>query len=474
MSVKKNYFYITLYNFLLLGLPLITLPYLSRVLKPEGIGEYSYVLNVVNFCCLFILLGIPNYGNRSTAFAKDDPKKLCGQFFEIYSIQAIQFLVVFIVFGALIFFLDFSNRMLWFVMSIAVFAEVLDIRWFVFGLEKFKKVILLQSIIKILTIFFIFLLVKDTADLIIYASIVCIGKLFINLCFWLSAKNYLKPVAVKSLELKKHYREILLLFIPVLAYGIYKMMDKIMLGLMAGYAETGFYSNSEKIISIPITLIIGLGTVMLPRISSLMSQNRVEESQSYALLSIKFVCMFSCACIFGLIAVSNLLSDVLFGAEFAKCGMIIKVLSIIILPIGLSSVIRTQHLIPAKKDKIYVTSTIIGAVLNFITNLCLIPILGAIGATIGTIIAEFSVLIYQLVFVREFVKMITSTYRYFLIGAVMMVCVMAFDIIVVNKIVTLALQVVFGAVIFSSLTLVSLALTNDPLWQIIRSHFKKN
>lgn len=199
----------------------------------------------------------------------------------------------------------------------------------------------------------------------------------------------------------KHLKKVLILFIPVLAYSIYRIMDKTMIGGLASVSELGFYESAEKVINIPIGILAALGTVMLPH----MSKNTKEKNFKQQIINnFHMSFFFMVPMTIFLMIISNSFSSLYFGEAFSKSGVIITLLSITIIFGTITNIIRTNYLIPQNEDDTYVKSTIFGAIVNLILNLIFIKALGAFGACIGTIAAEFSVMLYQIIKTRNIIN----------------------------------------------------------------------
>ena len=245
-----------------------------------------------------------------------------------------------------------------------------------------------------------------------------------------------------------------MLFLPVIISSIYKLMDKIMLGSMNEITELGFYENAEKIINVPITIITAIGIVMLPRMSSLLSKNKVEESKSYIYKTMIFVMFFSTGAAFGMASIAKVCCVIFYGGHFARSGIIMIYLAVTIIFIGCGNVIRTQYIIPNKMDNIYIISAAIGAVVNFIINFILIPILGAVGAAIGTIVAEFLVLAYQMFHTRHvfnYKDYVKKEIVFCILGVLMLGVILILPSFS-NRYLELILSVFIGFVVYSILS----------------------
>ena len=282
-----------------------------------------------------------------------------------------------------------------------VLSSVFDINWFFFGIEKFKLTITRNTLIKVLSLILIFLFVKQREDVWIYTLILAGSTLFSNIVLFSFLKKYVKFVGIKKEDVVKHIKPCFTLFLPVIAVSIYNVISKIILGSLSEISEVGYYENAVKIIQVPLSIVTALGTVMLPRTSNLISKNKDVLVKNTLSKSMTFVMFLVMPMVFGLLAIGKDFSIIFFGSEFLKTGYILKILVIDIIFISWGNVIRTQYLIPKEKDKEYTISAILGAIVNVITNLILVPKFASIGATIGNVFAEFSVVLFQSWAVRK-------------------------------------------------------------------------
>lgn len=466
MSVKKNFIYSILYQIFVIIMPLITTPYIARVIGPEGVGIQAYTFSVANYFVLFAMLGINNYGNRSIAMVRDDKVKLSKTFWEIYSLQVAMSLFMVILYWLYVVFIANELKTFLLIQMIYIIAACIDINWLFFGLEQFKLTVMRNAVIKLISVLSIFIFVKSSEDLFIYLFILALGNLISQLVLWKYINKYITYTRVSFKGIVKHIKPILILFIPVIAISIYKIMDKVMLASMSNLTQVGFYENSEKIINIPLGVIIALGTVMLPRMSNLQSSGNEEKSKKYIALSIEFVMFMAFGSIFGLIGVTPVLIPIFLDSKFIECIDIVALLSISILFLGWANVIRTQYLIPKKKDKIYITSTILGACTNLVVNLLLITKLGAIGAAIGTVFAEGVVAIYQTIMIRkelDILNYIQKTIYYIIPGIVMCTSVRLIGKNLGVSLLTGIIQIVVGGFIYVLLSCIYMIITKNEL-----------
>lgn len=447
---NKNFIYNVLYQAFIYIFPLITIPYISRKLGVDNIGIYSYTYSIVNCLMLFSMLGINNYGNREISKSRDDKSKMSKLFFSIYGLQLLCGSILFLLY--LIYIILFChNYKIIFICQIVNFISVFfDINWFYFGLEQFKLTIRRNILIKLISTVFIFLLVKNENDLIVYTIIMGTANLLSQLYLFLKLKNFIEFKKVHFSDMKKHLKSCIILFIPVLAYSVYRIMDKTMIGLLSSVTQLGYYENAEKIINIPIAVITALGTVMLPRMSYLL-ENKSDDVEKTISQSLKLSMLLAMNMFFGILLIAKDGSIIIFGKDFANSGFIMQLLSVTIVVSAWASVFRTQYLIPKSKDNIYVVTTIIGAILNFILNLIFIPMYGAVGACIGTIVAELFLCVSQSFCLRK----IFPYSRYFILlfkelvkALIIYVIAYSITVSVSNIYVKLVLQVIIYSVIF--------------------------
>ena len=453
---KKNFIYNIVYQILVMIIPLVVSPYLSRKLGATGVGIYSYTYSVVYYFMHLTLLGVVNYGNRTIAKVRDDKKKLSKSFWSIYCLQLIMGTLMLSLYLLYIFVFDVKYKLIGFIQSLFILSAMLDINWFFFGMEEFKKTITRNTIIKISNAILIFLLVKEPGDVwkytLIMGSMTCLSQFIL----WNYLRRYVVFVKVSFDDIKKHIKPNLVLFIPVIAISIYKMMDKIMLGVFSGVTEVGFYENAEKIVNIPLTLITALGTVMLPRVSNLSAKGDLKRIKEYILKSEQFVMFMSIAMCFGLICIGYKFAPLFFGKEFQKSGILIMLLSITLPFLSFANVLRTQYLIPNEKDKIYIKSVFLGALLNLIMNLIFIPFYGSIGACFGTIAAEFSVMFYQSMSCRKELPIgiyVRNIIPFFIKAFIMLMVIYPLNFLNIHHAFIVIFQMALGAMIYSLLNL---------------------
>lgn len=455
-NVKINFAYNSIYQILLMITPLITSPYVSRTLGSEGIGVYTYTYSIANCFALVGMLGVTNYGNRTIAAVQQEREKRSKHFWNILTLQVITTLIVLVFYLIYVFKIcPVEYKAVSCIQILTVLCSLCDINWYFFGVEKFKLTVTRNIIIKILNIVLIFWLVHNKNDTVIYTLIITSSLFLSNLSVWPFLKKEVDFVKPDLGEVKSHLKEMVVLFIPVIAITLYKRMDKIMLGSLTTMSQTGFYENAEKIISIPNSLIAALGTVMLPRISNLLANGERDSVNKYIMQSMEFVCFMACALMFGIAGIAPEFAPWFLGEEFTDVGRLIIAISPTILFISWANVIRTQYLIPLHYDKVYIISVWFGAVINLIINMLLIPNWGAMGAIIGTVIAEAVVMIYQTLRVRNELpirRYIKNSICYIVAGIIMFILVRVVGACSSGGLKTILLEIFVGVIVYLSIS----------------------
>lgn len=451
MSVRKNFIYNVAYQLLTLIIPLITSPYLSRVLGSDGLGTYSYTYSVAQYFVLFAMLGVNNYGNRSVAVVRDDPLSLRRVFWGIWFLQAFLSavsLVLYVLYSLLV----SDSAVYAFVWVPYVLSAALDVNWLFFGLERFKVTVMRNFAVKLATFALTFLMVRGEAALHNYLVLMSMSLLISVAVLWPFVFKEVGFFVPKFREVKRHVKPNFVLFIPVIAISFYTVLDKVMLGQMAGMSETGVFENSLKVAQIPFTLISALGTVMLPHAANLLSRGRDVDAMGFMGPSMWFAMLLSFAFTFGLIAVTPEFVPVFFGDGFDACSVVMPVIVLEMPFMAWANVIRTQWLIPKGEDRAYVVSVIAGAAVNIVVNLVLISRFGALGAGIGTLSAEVAVCVVQTIAVAGDLplrKWATEAVPELAVGAAMLAVVRVVAPALPDGALGLVLEIVIGAAFFT-------------------------
>lgn len=422
-SVKKNFIFQIAYQVVILVIPLIIAPYLTRTLGSNALDDYEFTYSIAYYFVLVAMLGISRHGQRIIAARREDKQALGKAFWSLYLVHAafsVVAILAFVVFTA-VFGGDYKT--IYLIQTLFVASALFDVTWLFYGLENFKSVVIRNFIIKIVECVLIFCLVKTTSDLWVYtlimASSLCLGQLVMLP----QAIGFVKPVKFGWVDVKEHFKPLFVLFIAVVASTLYTVFDKTLLGIMLpNENNVAYYEFSNKIISVPKTVISVICTVMFPRVCAAVARGDDKSVRKYVNYSLQFTCFLGLGAIFGLLGIANLFAVLYYGESFAVCGDVIIALSPNIFIIELGNIVRTQYMVPNKMDIHLSVSYIINAVFNLVLSIALIPVLGIYGAVIGTLAAEICGLIFQMILCRKFLPVkdvIITMIPYALFGAVM-------------------------------------------------------
>lgn len=450
-NVAKNYIYNLAYQIIAIIIPLITTPYLSRVLGAENIGIYSYTLSIATYFILFGSLGVAMYGQREIAYIQNDKNKRSKVFYEIFLMRFIALCISMLIFY-FSFCLNGQYNTYYKILILEIIANVIDISWYFQGLEEFKKTVIRNMIVKSISVICIFIFVKATNDLNKYFIIYVLSTFLGNLSLWFYLPRFVDKINFRELKINKHIKPAILLFIPQIATQIYTVLDKTMIGtIINDKAEVGYYEQAQKIIKLLMTIATSLGTVMLPRIAATFASGDKKKVKNYMNKSFAFIMMLAFPLMFGIISVSHKFVPIFYGEGYDKVAPLLCIISPIIVLIGLSNVTGTQYLLPTKQQNKYTISVVIGAIVNFIFNLILIKKYASLGASIATVIAELAVTTTQFILIRNEIKIIDVirlTYKYVISSVVMFVVSAFVGFFITNNVFSIAVQIVSSIFIY--------------------------
>ena len=457
-KVVKNYLYNLSYQLLLIILPIITTPYVSRVLGAKGVGTYSYTNSITQYFILLGCIGLNLYGQREIAYYQNDIKKRNRTFFELLFLRFITLTISIIIF----YFTKVSHSKYSYIFIIQVLdiiSSIFDISWFFQVIEDFQKTVLRNFVVRIICVSLIFIFVKSPNDLQLYVLCYSGTLLLGNLSLWLYMPKYVSKSDIKNINIKRHIQPAVMLFLPQIATTIYTLLDKTMIGFITNdTSEVAYYEQSQTIIKTVMTIITSLGTAMMPRIANLFKNEKHDEIRIYMQNSIKFVLVLAIPFTFGIMAIAKGFVPWFFGSGYEKVVPNMGIIAPIIIFIGMSTVTGTQYLLPLGRQKEYTLSVVIGCIVNVCLNALLISFFKSIGAAIATFLAELIILLIQLYFVRkEFdLKIIFLQFvKYLIFGLIMYGSVKLVSNITGISIVNTFVEIVVGGIIYILLLVVS-------------------
>lgn len=479
-SVKKNLILQTIYQLLNTCLPLITSPYLARVLGARQQGVFSYTLSISNYFTFIALLGVVNYGTRTIAACGEDKKRRSSAFWNIYAFQVIMSSISIVAYIIYIIRFCGKNCLIAVIQGFYIVGSLIDINWLYFGVEKFDITVKRSFVVRILSVLCILLLVKGQSDLWIYTVIMVGSTIVSNIILFKYLPAIIDIKAAKYLnytQIISHIKPNLVLFVPLLAMSVYRTMDKTMLGLLSSYEETGYYYNTDKVINIPIGIINGVGTVMLPRMTSLIESGKSEESDKVFNISIEMIVLISVAMACGIAAISKEFTPIFFGKGFEPCINLICMLAPVMVIKALSQTSRMQYLIPNHLENIFLQSVCAGMITNLIANALLIGKYGAIGAVIGTLAAEIVTCIWQYYRMQKYIfclKTLLKSLIYVFFGGIMYCIVRVITMFGLSGVICLFIEVAVGGSVYLALCLTYWKISKSTMLSIIHSSRKNN
>ena len=452
-SLKKNFGYQMIYRILTVVTPLITSPYLARALGVEALGKYSASQAFIKYFVLFAMLGIENYGNRTIAKVQDDKNARSKAFWNIYTIQFVAACGSIMVFVVLVYSIIAPElQLIYMLHGLWLIDSLLNINWFFWGCECFKLTVTKKFFIKILSVISILLFVKRPEDLWIYVAIMGLSMVLAEGTLWFYLPKYVTHYQVKWVEVSDNIKPILQLFIPVLAISVFHIMDKTMLNMLSDDVNSGYYYNADKLINIPLQLITGMSAVMMPRVANTLQTEGKKKVIELLSKSAELTLFLTCSIAFGIGAISDSFIPFFFGKGYEPCVMLIKVFVPVLIIKALSDFIRTQYLIPTGRDRIYTFAVLGGAASNVFANYFMILQFGALGAVIGTLIAELIVLLIQVCGIRNEFSLraiVGNNFIYLIFGVTMFAIVtMLSKYIPTGGIIKVGLLIIVGGTLY--------------------------
>jgi len=472
--IRRNFTFNVIYQLLVVLTPLITIPYISRILGASNMGKFSFAYTIAFYFIIFGYLGFQQYAQRAIAEVRNDRVEQSKIFWQIIIIRLIPVTLSLICLFTLYVTDVFGeyNRLI-LIFSIIVGSTAFDINFFFHGKENFFVVMILNLIIRVVFLFCVFSFVKTSEDLNRYAilySLMVFGG-YISMWFMLPAN--LRKVRFRTLNFKKHTKASLALFLPFAAVSIYAILDKTLIGLLVkgdalqrvGYItilvkkadlQNGYYYQTDKIIKAILSIILAFGAVMTTRNTIEYSNKHLGSVKKNIYKSFRFTFAIGVPLALGTVAIAKSFVPVFFGNFYDEVAILLMMYAPVILLTGTSNVIGTQYLLPTKRDKAYAISVLIGFACNLLLNVLFIPILGARGAIVGTLISEFVIAFIQLLYVSKEISLTVIfkiVWRYVLAGIVMcLVCSGVYyfflDLLDTKNLVNLIILIPLGAVVY--------------------------
>lgn len=459
LKVIENYLYNLMYQILIIILPIITIPYVSRILGADGLGSYALTNAYAQYFVLFGMLGLSMYSSREIAYVRDDNDKLSRTFWEINFIRiitlGISFILYILVFG---FIFNSSYKMVYLIQSVVILSFLVDISWLFIGLENFKKIVIRNTLVKVIGVVLIFIFVKNSSQVWLYALILGGTQFVGQVIMWFEIPKNIYFVLPKIENSIQHLKYSIRLFIPQIAINVYTMLDKVMLGVLVNESQVGLYDNSQKIIKLLITVVTTVAIVTTPKMANLYKNMQFDEFNNNVYKSFSFVSFLAFPMTFGLIGICRFFVPLFYGPEFEGIIPMFYIGSFLMITLGWSSILGNQVLIAIKMEKQFTIAVSIGAIINVIFNFLLIKKYEGVGTTISSVLAEFTGMFIMVYFLKDIInikRLFKPIGKYLFASLIMFYAIWLMSSNLYPTILSSILLVVVGGVIYLAMMIIT-------------------
>ena len=466
MKVIKNYAYNLSYQLLLIILPIITTPYVTRVFSSNDLGTYSFFNSIVTYFILLATLGVANYGTKEISGNRTIIRK---NFWGIYTLQLGSSIFSFALYVLLCLALPAMKNPVAYILGFSLVSKGLDISWLFQGLEDFRKITVRNITVKLAGVISIFLFIRSVNDLYLYVFLLTTFELLGQLSMWIPAKEFIGKPYFDLMYAKRHLKPVILLFLPQIAISLYVTLDSTMLGILASARDVGIYDQALKLVNILLTLVTSLGSVMLPRVSNLLSSGDHKAVNKMHEMSFLIYNLVIFPIMAGMLIVNDDFVNFFLGQDFQEARYAIAIMIFRMFFIGWTNIMGIQILIPHNKNKEFMLSTTIPAIVSVGLNLLLLPKLGYIGAAIVSVLTEVLVWLIQLFYTRSYLREvpILGSLIKIIISSGVMYGILLFikQFLNVSPMINVGLYAILGAIIYASLILILKVINPNELKQ---------
>lgn len=404
MNIRYNFlmnFILTISNFLF---PLITFPYVSRVLGPNGMGISSFAMSIISYFVILATLGSATYGIRACSQVGENKDELSKVTHEIIFINLITMIISYLFLYFCVHFFDglHENKASIAIASFMILLNVCSVEWFYRGIEKYTYITIVSLLFKLIALVSSFIFIQKTSDyfsFILISVISLSGSGIINL---LNIKKYINFKFYNDYNLKKHIKPMLTFFFMSLAISVYTYTDSVLLGLLTNLDEVGFYNVAVRIKGILISIVTSLGVVLLPKLSLYIKKGMMNEFSSLLILSLRFIVALSLPLVIFFIFFAKETILLLSGEQYFNSIPLLQISLVAVIIVGITNILGIQMLVPLGKEKKLFVSVLCGALINVVANFTLIPFLSSVGAAISMVLAEFTILLIQIYFLKKY------------------------------------------------------------------------
>lgn len=403
-SLKKNIFWNSVRVGSNLVFPLVTFPYVSRVLGPETIGLFNYVTAIAAYFTLFASLGFPIYGVREIANVKDDPKQFEIIVNAIFTANTIATFLIYIVYSFVSLLIGGENLVLYFILGLSVLMSCISFDWFYQGIEDFKYITVRSLIIKAISIAGLFVFVHDKSDLLTYAALSIIGTCGNNILNLIRINKYVK-LRFSLDDCWKHTRGASILFLGTIVVSLYTNLNSIMVGALGTMEAVGFFTTGNKVVSLVMTIITAVTSTIIPRMSYLMGNGKEEEAVLLQKKTINILNYTTLPMMVGLVILAKPIILAFSGEEFLPAVIVLQILSFLLVVVPWSSFLGLQILYPVRKEKYGNYAVMTGTMVNLILNFFLIPEFAYVGVAISIVCAETAIALIHYIFAMKYMTL---------------------------------------------------------------------
>lgn len=454
MKVIKNYLYNISFQLINIILPIITIPYITRIFLSEQLGEYGFYNSIASYFTLLSMLGLNIYGTKAIAESKQNLKSV---FWNIYGIQLFFSLLSIAIYIITILLIPKMNNEISKILLFLLIAKVFDVSWLFSGLEDFRIISIRNAGVKLCGAILVFSLLNSSSSIIGYVIILTLSELIGQLIMWPSVYKLVgKPI--RSIPIiNSHLKPIITLFLPRAAVSLYTILDRSLLGILSNYSDVAIYEQGQKIIMAIMVLVGSLGTVLLPRISELLSKKKIKETYDLLNFSFKFYNIIIFPIVIGFIIVNKEFVELFYGNEFANVYYVLLIMIFKVPFVGWGNILSLQILVPWNRNSKLLSSVSWPAFVSIFLNLLLIPNLGFIGASLSSLLTEIMVCAFQYWYSRDVVKNLKpfkSIGKIILSSFLMGLCCYVFRQSITNKFISIVGSIVVG--LFSYLIFIHL------------------
>ncbi len=476
-TIRSNFIYNVSYELFRIIVPLITTPYISRVLGAEGIGTYTLAHTYSQYFILFAGLGYATYASRELAYKRDDKDIFRASFWEIFIsrvfLMAIAIIVYFIIFFVKSNQIDFSYK----ICILYLFASIFDFSYYFRAIEDFKAIAIRNFVIKLISLALIFIFVKNSAQVWLYSLILVGSEVFgQGIMVFSLDKSLFRKTSISIDNIKKHFKESVSLFIPALAIQVYGMLDKVMLGFMVGEKQVGYYENAQKMVRLASAIPSAMVAVSTPRVAYDYAKGNIDNIKKHFSKVFKFISFLAFPMCLGLISVAGNFSSWFYGSNFVGIEKLIIPGAILIVSLAWSHLLGNMILIATGNQKYYTIGVYVGAGLNLFMNLALIPKLGALGALLASDVAELSGMIIMFYFSDKIFSLaynLKYIVTYIFASLVMAIAIAIVADFVPYGILTTCAEIIIGIIVYSIILIILKDDSIKDMWELVKKVFKK-